>query len=89
MYEKSGFERVAEFAEWPEGHSNFILCKTLIAKSVCRHCRALGVDREMAFSSVNWNFGEKRGDQISLAGIGQCRDSWCAFPQRYLWRRTP
>jgi N-acetylglutamate synthase-like GNAT family acetyltransferase len=27
MYEKAGFERVAEFAGWPEGHSNVILCK--------------------------------------------------------------
>ena len=33
MYEKSGFKRVAEFAGWPEGHSNVILCKTLIAQS--------------------------------------------------------
>jgi len=31
LYEKAGFERVAEFAGWPEGHSNVILCKTLIA----------------------------------------------------------
>jgi N-acetylglutamate synthase-like GNAT family acetyltransferase len=29
MYEKAGFKRVAEFAEWPEGHANVILCKTL------------------------------------------------------------
>ncbi len=29
MYEKAGFVRVAEFAEWPEGHSNVILCRTL------------------------------------------------------------
>lgn len=29
MYEKAGFERVAEFAEWPEGHSNIVLCKVL------------------------------------------------------------
>jgi N-acetylglutamate synthase-like GNAT family acetyltransferase len=33
MYEKAGFERVAEFAGWPEGHSNVILCKTLFARS--------------------------------------------------------
>ncbi|PBB20526.1 GNAT family N-acetyltransferase [Mesorhizobium sp. WSM4313] len=31
MYEKAGFMRVAEFAEWPQGHSNVVLCKTLIA----------------------------------------------------------
>ena len=31
MYEKAGFRRVAEFAAWPEGHSNVVLCKTLIA----------------------------------------------------------
>jgi ribosomal protein S18 acetylase RimI-like enzyme len=31
MYEKAGFKRVAEFAGWPEGHSNVVLCKTLIA----------------------------------------------------------
>ena len=30
MYEKAGFRRVAEFADWPEGHSNVVLCKTLI-----------------------------------------------------------
>lgn len=30
MYEKAGFIRVAEFADWPEGHSNVILCKTLL-----------------------------------------------------------
>ncbi|TGS17202.1 N-acetyltransferase [Mesorhizobium sp. M2E.F.Ca.ET.209.01.1.1] len=29
LYEKAGFERMAEFAGWPEGHSNIILCKTL------------------------------------------------------------
>lgn len=29
MYQKAGFERVAEFADWPEGHVNVILCKTL------------------------------------------------------------
>jgi ribosomal protein S18 acetylase RimI-like enzyme len=29
LYEKAGFERMAEFAEWPEGHSNVILCKTV------------------------------------------------------------
>ena len=28
-----GFKRVAEFAGWPEGHSNVVLCKTLIARS--------------------------------------------------------
>jgi ribosomal protein S18 acetylase RimI-like enzyme len=33
MYEKAGFKRVAEFAGWPEGHSNVLLCKTLIARS--------------------------------------------------------
>lgn len=31
LYEKAGFVRVAEFADWPEGHSNVILCKTLEA----------------------------------------------------------
>jgi ribosomal protein S18 acetylase RimI-like enzyme len=29
LYEKAGFERVAELADWPEGHSNIILCKTI------------------------------------------------------------
>jgi len=29
LYEKAGFARVAEFAGWPEGHSNIVLCKTL------------------------------------------------------------
>ncbi|WP_217568499.1 GNAT family N-acetyltransferase [Mesorhizobium sp. GbtcB19] len=29
LYEKAGFERMAELAGWPEGHSNIILCKTL------------------------------------------------------------
>jgi ribosomal protein S18 acetylase RimI-like enzyme len=32
LYEKAGFERVAEFTGWPEGHSNVILCKTLSAR---------------------------------------------------------
>ena len=31
MYEKAGFERMAVLAEWPEGHSNIVLCKTLLA----------------------------------------------------------
>jgi ribosomal protein S18 acetylase RimI-like enzyme len=31
MYEKAGFKRMAEFADWPEGHCNVILCKTLIS----------------------------------------------------------
>ena len=29
MYEKAGFKRVAAFKEWPEGHINVVLCKTL------------------------------------------------------------
>lgn len=29
LYEKAGFERMAEFIGWPEGHSNIILCKTM------------------------------------------------------------
>jgi ribosomal protein S18 acetylase RimI-like enzyme len=29
MYEKAGFKRMAEFREWPEGHINVVLCKTL------------------------------------------------------------
>ncbi|MBA1144249.1 GNAT family N-acetyltransferase [Mesorhizobium neociceri] len=29
LYEKAGFERMAELADWPEGHSNVILCKTI------------------------------------------------------------
>jgi ribosomal protein S18 acetylase RimI-like enzyme len=29
MYEKAGFTRIAEFEEWPEGHINVVLCKTL------------------------------------------------------------
>ena len=29
MYEKAGFKRVAEFKDWPEGHVNVLLCKTL------------------------------------------------------------
>ncbi|RWK05818.1 MAG: N-acetyltransferase [Mesorhizobium sp.] len=29
LYEKAGFERMAEFAGWPEGHSSIILCKTM------------------------------------------------------------
>ncbi|TGQ06113.1 N-acetyltransferase, partial [Mesorhizobium sp. M00.F.Ca.ET.217.01.1.1] len=31
LYESSGFERMAEFAGWPEGHSNIILCRTVAA----------------------------------------------------------
>ncbi|MBZ9659577.1 GNAT family N-acetyltransferase [Mesorhizobium sp. ESP-6-4] len=29
LYEKAGFERIAELTGWPEGHSNIILCKTI------------------------------------------------------------
>ncbi|TPN88452.1 GNAT family N-acetyltransferase [Mesorhizobium sp. CU2] len=29
LYERAGFQRMAELAGWPEGHSNIILCKTL------------------------------------------------------------
>jgi GNAT superfamily N-acetyltransferase len=29
LYERSGFNRMAEFEGWPEGHVNVILCKTL------------------------------------------------------------
>jgi ribosomal protein S18 acetylase RimI-like enzyme len=29
MYEKAGFKRMAEFNDWPEGHTNVLLCKTL------------------------------------------------------------
>ncbi|MDX8459945.1 GNAT family N-acetyltransferase [Mesorhizobium humile] len=31
LYEKAGFQRVAEFAGWPEGHSNIIFCRTVAA----------------------------------------------------------
>jgi len=31
LYEKAGFERLAELNGWPEGHSNIILCKTIAA----------------------------------------------------------
>jgi hypothetical protein len=29
LYEKVGFQRMAEFEGWPEGHVNVVLCKTL------------------------------------------------------------
>jgi hypothetical protein len=29
MYERAGFKRMAEFKNWPEGHTNVLLCKTL------------------------------------------------------------
>jgi ribosomal protein S18 acetylase RimI-like enzyme len=29
MYEKMGFERIAAFEGWPEGHVNVVLCKAL------------------------------------------------------------
>ena len=29
LYERAGFKRMAEFAGWPDGHLNVILCKTL------------------------------------------------------------
>jgi ribosomal protein S18 acetylase RimI-like enzyme len=29
MYEKAGFKRVAEFKDWPEDHTNVLLCKAL------------------------------------------------------------
>jgi len=29
MYEKFGFRRIAEFAGWPEGHANVLLCREL------------------------------------------------------------
>lgn len=29
FYEKAGFARMAEFAGWPEGYTNVVLCKTL------------------------------------------------------------
>ncbi|MBZ9794617.1 GNAT family N-acetyltransferase [Mesorhizobium sp. ES1-4] len=29
LYEKAGFQRMAELSGWPEGHSNIILCKTV------------------------------------------------------------
>jgi len=29
LYERAGFKRVAELRDWPEGHTNVILCKTL------------------------------------------------------------
>jgi ribosomal protein S18 acetylase RimI-like enzyme len=31
IYEKAGFKRMVEFKEWPEGHINVVLCKTLSA----------------------------------------------------------
>ncbi|RAZ84618.1 N-acetyltransferase [Mesorhizobium hawassense] len=35
LYEKAGFERVGEFAGWPEGHSNIILCRTVAVRRPC------------------------------------------------------
>jgi ribosomal protein S18 acetylase RimI-like enzyme len=32
MYEKAGFQRIAEFEGWPEGHTNVVLCKTLSSR---------------------------------------------------------
>jgi ribosomal protein S18 acetylase RimI-like enzyme len=32
LYQKAGFERMAEFAGWPEGHSNIVLCRTVIPR---------------------------------------------------------
>ncbi|QKC96650.1 GNAT family N-acetyltransferase [Mesorhizobium sp. NZP2298] len=32
LYQKAGFERMAEFAGWPEGHSNIILCKAVVPR---------------------------------------------------------
>lgn len=31
FYEKAGFKRMAEFAGWPEGQANIVLCKILFA----------------------------------------------------------
>lgn len=31
LYEKAGFKRMAEFAGWPEGHSNIVFCRTIAA----------------------------------------------------------
>lgn len=33
LYEKAGFARIAELVDWPEGHSNIILCKTIEANT--------------------------------------------------------
>ncbi len=29
FYERHGFDRMATFADWPEGHTNIVLCKRL------------------------------------------------------------
>ncbi len=29
FYERAGFVRMAEFADWPEGHTNVILCRSI------------------------------------------------------------
>jgi ribosomal protein S18 acetylase RimI-like enzyme len=34
FYEKSGFRRVVELADWPPGHSHFVLCLRLPAKGL-------------------------------------------------------
>jgi len=36
MYEKAGFERVAEFEGWPEGHVNVVLCRRFDATDAKR-----------------------------------------------------
>lgn len=33
LYERAGFERMAELSGWPEGHSNIILCKAIIGNA--------------------------------------------------------
>lgn len=32
MYEKAGFKRVAEVGGWPQGYTNVILCKQIVAR---------------------------------------------------------
>jgi GNAT superfamily N-acetyltransferase len=38
MYQRAGFERMAVFEGWPEGHSNIVLCKTLIGRGKPLSC---------------------------------------------------
>lgn len=33
LYEKAGFERMAEFVGWPEGYSNIVLCRTIAGEA--------------------------------------------------------
>jgi ribosomal protein S18 acetylase RimI-like enzyme len=64
MYEKAGFQRMAEFEGWPEGHVNVVLCKTraLVRRNLPRPRSGISRSLEESLTTPDLgNIANRRG----------------------------